>query len=138
MDTRNDTYWMRYVFDLSFFFIVTILLLNLIFGIIIDAFADMRDARNAIDNDVKGRCFICGLNRFEFETKNKSWFDHVEKEHNAFAYLYFILYVQAKPGNQCTGVEKYVKALILKEDPAFFPVGKCLSIGHGSQPNQEE
>jgi hypothetical protein len=72
-----DTYWMRYTFDLTFFFLVTIILLNLIFGIIIDAFADMRDARNQVDHDVKERCFICGLNRFEFETKNKSWFDHV-------------------------------------------------------------
>ncbi len=78
---------------------VTIILLNLIFGIIIDAFADMRDARNAIESDVKERCFICGLGRFEFETKNKSWCDHTQKEHNAYAYLYFILYVQHKPGN---------------------------------------
>jgi hypothetical protein len=46
--------------------------------------------------------------------------------------------VQSKPGNQCTGVEKYVKALILKEDPAFFPVGMCLSIGVGTDPNREQ
>jgi inositol 1,4,5-triphosphate receptor type 1 len=109
-----------------------ILLLNLIFGIIIDAFADMRDYQNQLEIDVKERCFICGLNRIEFETKNKSWIEHIQREHNAFAYLYFILYVQDKPGNECNGVEKYVKALILKEDPIFFPVGKCLSIASSS------
>lgn len=108
--------------------------MNLIFGIIIDAFANMRDEKNAIEADVKERCFICGLNRFEFETKNKSWFDHIYKEHNAFAYLYFIMYVQHKPGNECTGVEKYVKSLVLKEDPQFFPVGQCLAIGYATEP----
>ena len=132
MDNNASKYWIRYVFDLSYFLIVMILLLNLIFGIIIDAFADMRDFQNQLEIDVKERCFICGLNRIEFETKNKSWIDHIQREHNAFAYLYFILYVQDKPGNQCNGVEKYVKALILKEDPIFFPVGKCLSIGSSS------
>ena len=128
----ND-YWKRFAFDLTFFFIVSIILLNLIFGIIIDAFADMRDSRNAIESEVKERCFICGMNRFEFETKNKSWFDHIQKEHNAFSYLYFILYVQAKPGNECTGVEKYVKSLVLREDPTFFPVGRCLAISGATE-----
>jgi len=90
----ENAYWIRYVFDISFFFLVIIILLNLIFGIIIDAFADMRDSRNAIKSNVKERCFICSLGRFEFETKNKSWFDHIQKEHNAYAYLYFILYMQ--------------------------------------------
>jgi hypothetical protein len=135
---EQSEYWAQYAFNLSFFFLVIIILMNLIFGIIIDAFADMRDARNAVESDVKERCFICGLGRFEFETKNKSWFGHVQREHNALAYLYFILYVQDKPGNQCTGVEKYVKALVLKEDPSFFPVGRCLAIGTSSRAAEQE
>jgi len=99
MDKSANTYWIRYVFDITFFCLVIILLLNLIFGIIIDAFADMRDSKNKLDTHVKERCFVCGLYRVDFETKNKSWIDHIQKEHNAYAYLYFMLYVQAKPGN---------------------------------------
>jgi inositol 1,4,5-triphosphate receptor type 1 len=77
LDKDASKYWIRYVFDLSYFCIVMILLLNLIFGIIIDAFADMRDFQNQLEIDVKERCFICGLNRIVFETKNKSWLDHI-------------------------------------------------------------
>jgi len=138
MDKSGGTFWIRYFFDLTFFCFVIILLLNLIFGIIIDAFADMRDSRNKLETDVKERCFICGLNRFEFETKNKSWLDHISREHNAYAYLYFILYVQAKAGNQCNGVEKYVKSMILKENAGFFPVGRCLSINGINAPNDAD
>jgi inositol 1,4,5-triphosphate receptor type 1 len=64
-------------YDLSFFIIVIVLLLNLVFGIIIDAFGDMRDNRNAIEEDIKEKCFICGKKKFEFEVKNKSFHDHV-------------------------------------------------------------
>ncbi|CDW75428.1 cation channel family protein [Stylonychia lemnae] len=127
LQDRDDKYWKRFAFDLSFFVVVIILLLNLIFGIIIDAFADMRDQRNAMEKDVNEKCFICGINRYQFEAKNKVFKDHVLREHNVYAYLFFILYVKRNPGNECTGVEKYVKNLVLKEDTSFFPVDACLA-----------
>lgn len=40
-DKKN--YYIRFVYDLSFFLIVVIMLLNIIFGIIIDTFAQLRD-----------------------------------------------------------------------------------------------
>lgn len=89
----NEKYWQRYVYDLTFFMIIIIIMLNLVFGIIIDAFADMRDDRNSIEEDIQDKCFICGISRFDFEIKNKSWFDHVKIEHNVYSYLYYILYV---------------------------------------------
>lgn len=88
-----NTYYLRFAFDLSFYVIVLIFLLNLVFGIIIDAFSSIRDNSTQIERDVKSRCFICGLSRIDFETRNVSWVDHVKKEHNVYAYLYFILYV---------------------------------------------
>ncbi len=42
----NEHYWLRLTFDLTFFIFVIICLLNIIFGIIIDTFADLRDKRN--------------------------------------------------------------------------------------------
>lgn len=39
----SDHYWFRVIFDLSFFIIIIICLLNIIFGIIIDTFAALRD-----------------------------------------------------------------------------------------------
>jgi inositol 1,4,5-triphosphate receptor type 1 len=43
--------------------------MNLVFGIIIDAFGDMRDSRKEQDEDIINKCFVCGINRFEFEVK---------------------------------------------------------------------
>jgi hypothetical protein len=40
-----DPFIYRFFFDLSFFLILIIIWLNIIFGIIIDAFAELRDAK---------------------------------------------------------------------------------------------
>ena len=37
--------------------------MNIISGIMIDTFAEMRDKRNFIEQDKKNRCFICGIEK---------------------------------------------------------------------------
>lgn len=50
----------RVVYDLLFFFILIIIVLNLIFGVIIDTFADLRSEKQQMDDILKNTCFICG------------------------------------------------------------------------------
>lgn len=51
----------RVVYDLLFFFIVIIIVLNLIFGVIIDTFADLRSEKQQKEEILKNTCFICGM-----------------------------------------------------------------------------
>lgn len=48
------------VYDLLFFFVVIIIVLNLIFGVIIDTFADLRSEKQQKELILKNTCFICG------------------------------------------------------------------------------
>ena len=48
------------IYDLLFFFILIIIVLNLIFGVIIDTFADLRSEKQQKDDVLKNTCFICG------------------------------------------------------------------------------
>ena len=48
------------MYDLLFFFIVIIIVLNLIFGVIIDTFADLRSEKTQKEEILKNSCFICG------------------------------------------------------------------------------
>lgn len=50
----------RVVYDLLFFFLVIIIVLNLIFGVIIDTFADLRSEKQRKEEVLKTTCFICG------------------------------------------------------------------------------
>jgi len=87
------TFWPRYLFDFSFFLIVNIILLNIFFGIIIDAFADKRALVAEEKAEIEGRCFICGLSKSQFDIENIPWKLHVYCQHNLHSYLAFVLYV---------------------------------------------
>lgn len=57
----------RVVYDLLFYFVVIIIVLNLIFGVIIDTFADLRSEKQKKEEVLKTTCFICcktSVNRF--------------------------------------------------------------------------
>ena len=51
----------RVIYDLLFFFVVIIIVLNLIFGVIIDTFADLRSEKQQKEEILKNTCFICGI-----------------------------------------------------------------------------
>lgn len=50
----------RVIYDLLFFFMVIIIVLNFIFGVIIDTFADLRSEKQKKEEILKTTCFICG------------------------------------------------------------------------------
>lgn len=111
----------RIITDLSFFIIVIIILLNIIFGIIIDTFAELRDQRNDLIYDLQHNCFICGNTRFQFDLKRISWKLHVNLDHSLHSYLAFLVYIRQKMISDCNGVEKYIKEKIAQNNVEFFP-----------------
>lgn len=58
--SSESLYLIRFVYDLLFFFIVIIITLNLIFGVIIDTFGDLRQEKQEKDYTLRNTCFICG------------------------------------------------------------------------------
>ena len=57
---QETQFFARVIYDLLFFFIVIIITLNLIFGVIIDTFADLRSEKQQKEEILKNTCFICG------------------------------------------------------------------------------
>ncbi len=78
---NQDRYLVRFIYDLSFFAIITVIFLNIIFGIIIDTFGGLRDEKNAMYEDMKSKCFICGLDRYLFDKEGAGFDTHIEKDH---------------------------------------------------------
>ncbi len=64
---KDDEYYGVSIYGFLFFTIVSVILLNITFAIIVDAFAKMRDRRTEIDFDVSNKCRICGLMRSDLE-----------------------------------------------------------------------
>lgn len=105
-------YAIKIVFDLSFFLVVKIILYNILFGIIIDTFAQLREQKNTMESDKNNRCFICDFERFTFDKESEGGFvRHISKDHNLWYYVYYIVHLQSKETTDYTGIESYVSHL---------------------------
>uniref|UniRef100_A0A672NV96 Inositol 1,4,5-trisphosphate receptor n=1 Tax=Sinocyclocheilus grahami TaxID=75366 RepID=A0A672NV96_SINGR len=127
----------RVVYDLLFYFIVIIIVLNLIFGVIIDTFADLRSEKQKKEEILKTTCFICGLERDKFDNKTVSFEEHIKFEHNIWHYLCFIVLVREKNKTDYTGPESYVALMIKNKNLDWFPRMQAMSLvvteGDGEQ-----
>lgn len=56
-------YFFRWLYDITIYIIINIIFLNVLFGVIIDTFAEMRDKKKSIDEDMNSVCTVCSLNR---------------------------------------------------------------------------
>eukprot|EP00056_Hartaetosiga_gracilis_P013189 m.216420 g.216420 ORF g.216420 m.216420 type:complete len:1714 (-) comp13804_c0_seq6:90-5231(-) len=128
----------RVFFDLTFFILITIIGLNVVFGIIVDTFAELRDERYSIQEAIDGECFICGLPAQEFDRNGNGFRFHVSEEHNMWSYVYFILYLFEKDQTHFTNHEHYVQECLKKGNIDFFPVGRALCLKDDPSNNEEE
>ena len=56
-------YFVKFAFDCTFHIVVIIIMINILFGIIIDTFAQLRDEKQTKDDDKRNVCYICNIDR---------------------------------------------------------------------------
>jgi len=99
-----------------------------LFGIIIDTFGELRTKGEATQEDMDNKCFICGVDRGEFDRNASVDFEyHVTVEHNLWNYLAFNMNLRCKKQTEYTGPEQYVYEMIQKKDWTFIPHLQALS-----------
>jgi len=119
----------RWTVDLLFYVVVIVMLLNIIFGIVIDTFAQQRDLQKQIKDDIDNVCFVCGIDRNTFDRKHPLGFEHhIRNEHNLWHYLSFMVHLRVKDVTDYTGPETYVRDMLTRNDFGFFPILKTSSI----------
>ena len=112
--------------DFLFFVIIIVILLNIISGVIIDTFARLREERQVMEDDIRSRCFICGIESTQFDRQGDGFEAHTKQDHNLWFYVYFIHHLFKKDVAELTGQESYVHRLLLKQDLGFFPLNKAI------------
>jgi len=128
----------RLVFDMLFFALLNVIFMNIVFGIIIDTFASLREAREAQEEDQTGTCFICGIDKATFDRKaalSGGFDNHVDYEHNMWQYIYYMYYLQEKDRDELNGPELYVYDMIERSDISFFPIGRALVLKENEETN---
>lgn len=100
--------------------------MKLIFGIIIDTFAELRDKKNNDDYDRNNVCFICGLEKYEFDKNADGFENHKKRDHKMWNYLYFMYNIKKKDPTEYNGIESYVSEMMEKDDIKWFPQNQSI------------
>ncbi|XP_055955374.1 inositol 1,4,5-trisphosphate receptor type 1 [Patella vulgata] len=116
------------IYHVSFFIFITTIGLNIIFGIIVDTFSELRDLKWTAESDMRDTCFICSRNSYDFEHHGKGFDHHVRHEHNMWAYIFCFIHLNGTKVNDYTALEMYVYKLLQKENFDFFPLDRALSL----------
>lgn len=130
-DNLFHTVGIRLLIDLSFYFCVTIALLNIIFGIIIDTFGELRDNKNERLDDTYNICFICGVDKQTFDRasdKGDGFEQHIKNDHHMWNYLYYIIFLWEQDKDDDDGLEQYIRRNIEVNDITWFPIGKAIKL----------
>ena len=118
----------RIIYDLLFFIIITVIGLNIVFGIIVDTFSELRDEKYSQEKDMKSVCFICGIENYLFDRKGKGFKTHVKHEHNMWDYYSFFLYLDSVDPSDHTATESFVFKKLEENETVFFPQNSARSI----------
>ncbi|BFZ12930.1 hypothetical protein BsWGS_15969 [Bradybaena similaris] len=127
-DDSFSSFWPIVIYHVSFFIFITTIGLNIIFGIIVDTFSELRDLKWRAESDMKDTCFICSRNSYDFEHHGRGFDHHVKQEHNMWAYVYFILHLDDIKASDYTALELYVAKLMEKENYEFIPLNRALCL----------
>ncbi len=122
-------YSFRVISDLAFF-MACLILLNILKGITIDTFVELRKALEARTADTTEKCFICGIEKNTFNrTLDRTAFrTHITHDQNLWNYLYFIMYIWQQDKDDDDGLESYVRKCIDAKDLIWFPMNKAIRL----------
>ena len=116
-------------FTLSYNVLINLIMTAVVSGIIIDSFSAMREHVDEVQRDQRDKCFVCGIERDEFEQHGLSFDKHTKEDHNMWDYLFFKLHLAQKDSTEYTGQEQHVHDMIAQQRwGSFFPIKKALAI----------
>ena len=120
--TFEQSYYVARFFYEEFYFIsLVVLMLNMIFGIIIEAFSELRNNEQAIDKDKREICFICGIDKESCEKKGEKLQEHLEKVHNIWTYVEYILGLRFVDIQETNAINSYVIENLERKELMWFP-----------------
>lgn len=121
----------RWILDMVFFISVILLLLNMINGIIVSTFSAIREESEQKADDEENRCFICSIDKSEFEKRKMSFESHIKNQHNVKDYINFIIYLRLTPNKDLDSNQGYIKECIEERDINVFPIFQSKELGAG-------
>ena len=117
----------RFFLDVIYFIFISILLFEIIFGMIVDSYEEFKEEERKREYDGKNVCFTCGLNKEAIEKNNLRFDDHI-KFHKIWKYFFYYQFLKRFPVNDYNGIDIYVSGLIEKQQLSWLPHRRTIQI----------
>ena len=114
-------YVLRFFYELGYWIVIILLQLSIVFVIIIETFAELREKTDELVNDKMNICFICEGHREEFEKKCKNFSNHVNKIHNVFTYIEYIIFLKDVNIQDTNAINSFVMTQLKENKNGWFP-----------------
>ena len=121
---NKGTYLARFFYEMVYFITQTVLFQGMLFGIVIEAFSELRNKEQKVELDKKEICFICGIDKVSCEKNGQKFSEHVEREHNMWTYVEYILGLRFIDIQETNAINSYVMEKIEKKELSWFPKQK--------------
>jgi len=138
LNTNNTKFVGRWLFDLFFFFLVNLVLLNIVSGIIIDAFAKKRETEQNRTLDRRDNCPICGLSRDKFERYRINFNKHINCHHEIWKYVNFLIYLETKNPKEYNALEQNIVELVENNNTKWMPNAKTEYLAKGKKDKEDK
>lgn len=89
---------------------------------------ELRERKHEVEYDKNNICFICNLERYQFDKFADGFETHVKRDHNLWRYLYFLYGLQKKDSSDYSGLESFVASQIFTDRKDWLPLGRALSL----------
>ena len=121
----------KFAIEMSFFFIIKLMFLNVIFSIIVGTFGQLLRQRNERNLDFKNVCFVCGYTRIDFAKAGQNFDKHIQKDHDPWLYVNYMYYQKEKKFSKYdfSGLEQSIWNQFICLGTDWLPIGKTMALG---------
>ena len=122
---KNQRHYLSRLFlDDIFFILIIIIMIDLVFGIIINSFDELRHRNQKNKSDKQNYCLICNSNRKLLEKMRINFNDHISNFHNIWNYVEYMISLKIKDIHDLNTISQYVRGKIEKKDITWLPTYK--------------
>ena len=114
-------YLIRIIYDLSYFLICIIIMIDLVFGIILGTFSDMREKERKYDSDKINNCFICHITRETVEKRKEDFKFHRDKTHYLWNYVEYMIFLKFSDIHDLNAMNSFARHNLDLKNICFLP-----------------
>eukprot|EP00340_Litonotus_pictus_P003324 CAMPEP_0170527224 /NCGR_PEP_ID=MMETSP0209-20121228/12691_1 /TAXON_ID=665100 ORGANISM="Litonotus pictus, Strain P1" /NCGR_SAMPLE_ID=MMETSP0209 /ASSEMBLY_ACC=CAM_ASM_000301 /LENGTH=2613 /DNA_ID=CAMNT_0010817613 /DNA_START=128 /DNA_END=7969 /DNA_ORIENTATION=+ len=128
----------RFFYDMIFFICVRLLLLNMINGVIVSTFSELRENDDKKKEDRKYKCFICSIHKKEFDKQNVDYEEHTTLNHSVIQYVNYIIKLRLMSAYDLTYKEKTILDAFKDRKVDVFPLYKTSDLPNYVHQDEDE